>query len=207
MLDLLQAYNQLLLEDQSKKLVTVNTHQGLYTYSRLPFGVAWAPAVFQRTMESILQGIDGVACYIDDIITGKTTKEHLDHLEEVLKRLAEHGVKAKKDKCRFFEDSVEFLGHLIDAKGIHTTPDKLRAIVDAPAPRNVNELCSFLGFLNYYSKFIPQSATILHPLNPLLCKNTKWEWSKECQESFDSAKKHSPLPLCWFTITPPYLFV
>ena len=188
-LDLLQAYNQLLLDNQSKKLVTINTHQGLYSYNRLPFGAASAPAVFQRTMESILQGIDGVACYIDDIIiTGKSTKERLDHLEEVLKRLSEHGVKTKKDKCRFFEDSVEFLGHMIDAKGIHTTPDKLQAIVDAPAPRNVNELRSFLGQLNYYRKFIPRSATILHPLNALLCKNAKWNWSPECQKSFESAK-------------------
>ena len=189
-LDLAQAYNQLLLNDQSKKLVTVNTHQGLYSYNRLPFGVASAPALFQRTMENILQGIGGVACYIDDIIvTGKTIKEHLDHLEEVLKRLAKHGVKAKKDKCRFLEGSVEFLGHVIDAEGIHATPNKLRAIVDAPAPQNVNELRSFLGLLNYYNKFIPQSATILHPLNALLCKNVKWKWSKKCQESFDTAKK------------------
>ena len=67
-------------------------------------------------MESILQGIDAVACYIDYIIiTGKSTKESLDHLEEVLKRLSEHGVKTKKDKCHFFEGSVEFLGHMIDA--------------------------------------------------------------------------------------------
>lgn len=188
-LDLMQAFNQLQLDDQSKKLVTVNTHQGLYSYTRLPFGVASAPAVFQRTMESILQGIDGVACYIDDIIiTGKSAKEHLDHLEDVLKRLAEHGVHAKKDKCRFFQDSVEFLGHKIDAEGIHATPDKLRAIVDAPSPQNATELRSFLGLLNYYGKFIPQAATILHPLNALLCKDAKWMWSEECRESFEAAK-------------------
>ena len=155
-----------------------NTHQGLYSYSRLPFGVASAPAVFQRTMGCILQGIEGVACYIDDIIiTGRTTKEHLDRLEEVLKRLAQHGVKARKDKCRFLQDGVEFLGHIIDAKGIHTTPDKLQAIVDAPSPQNVTELRSFLGLLNYYSKFISQSATILHPLNALPCKTVKWRWT------------------------------
>ena len=189
-LDLLQAYNQLLLDDHSKKLVTINTHQGLYSYSRLPFGVASAPAVFQRTMECILQGIEGVACYIDDIIiTGRTTKEHLDRLEEVLKRLAQHGVKARKDKCRFLQDSVEFLGHMIDAKGIHTTPDKLQAIVDAPSPQNVTELRSFLGLLNYYGKFISQSATIMHPLNALLCKNVKWRWTPQCQESFEQAKR------------------
>ena len=78
-LDLLQACNQLLLDDHSKKLVTIHTHQGLYSYNRLPFGVASAPAVFQRTMEAVLQGIDSVACYVDDIIiTGSSTREHLE---------------------------------------------------------------------------------------------------------------------------------
>ena len=71
--------------------------------------------------------------------------------------MIEHGLKAKKDKCRFLEGSVEFLGQVIDAEGIHDTPDK---IVDAPAPQNVNELHSFLGLLKYYNKFIPQSATL-----------------------------------------------
>ncbi len=190
MLDLLQAYNQLLLDDRSKKLVTINTHQGLYSYNRLPFGVESAPAVFQRTMEQILQGNDGVACNIDDIvITGKTDQDHLDGLEKVLKRLSKHGVRAKKAKCRFFQDSVEFLGHLIDADGIHTTPEKLRSIVDAPIPQNITELRSFLGLLNYYNKFVPQAATTLHPLNSLLCKNATWSWTSECQKRFQQAKR------------------
>ena len=95
-LDLKQAYNQLQLDEHSEKLVTINTHKGLYSYNRLPYGVASAPAIFQRTMETILQGVDGVACYLDDlIITGRSDKEHL--------------VKANMDKCRFFQDSVEFL--------------------------------------------------------------------------------------------------
>lgn len=81
-----------------------------------------------------------------------------------------------------------FLGHRIDAEGIHTTDDKLLAIQKAPAPRNVTELRSFLGLINYYGKFIPQAATLLHPLNALLCKNKVWKWSKECQRSFEAAK-------------------
>ena len=83
-LDLTNAYNQLLLDGDSRKFVTINTHKGLYQYTRLPFGIASAPAIFQRTMDTILQGIEGVACYIDDIIvTGKTAEEHFQHLEEV----------------------------------------------------------------------------------------------------------------------------
>ena len=189
-LDLTHAYNQLLLDEDSRKFVTINTPKGLYQYTRLPFGIASAPAVFQRTMDTILQGVNGVACYIDDIIvTGKTPAEHLEHLEEVLKRLLQHGVHVKRQKCRFLQSSVSFLGHRIDAEGIHPLDDKLQAIVQAPTPTNVQELRSFLGLINYYGKFIPNAATILGPLNQLLRKDAKWKWSQECEHSFVEAKK------------------
>ena len=185
-LDLTHAYNQLLLDKESRKFVTINTHKGLYQYSRLPFGIASAPAVFQRTMDTILQGVQGAACYIDDIIvTGKTPDEHLKHLEEVLKRLLSHGVRVNNAKCRFLESSVSFLGHRIDTEGIHLLQEKLTAILQAPAP----ELRSFLGLINYYGKFIPNAATILAPLNKLLCKDAEWKWSAQCQQSFETAKK------------------
>ena len=181
-LDLTHAYNQLIPDEDSRKYVTINTHKGLYQYTRLPFGIASAPAVFQRTMDTILQGIEGVACYIDDIIiTGKTTEEHLEHLR--------HGVHVKKPKCSFLQPSVIFLGHRIDAEGIHPTDDKLKAIVEAPTPRNVQELRSFLGLINYYGKFIPNAATILAPLNNLLRKEAEWRWNDTCQKSFEFAKQ------------------
>ena len=84
-LDLLSAYQQILLDDESAKLLTINTHQGLYNYSRLPFGVASAPALFQKTMDGILQGIPHCICYLDDIlVTGRSHAEHLRNLETVL---------------------------------------------------------------------------------------------------------------------------
>ena len=141
-------------------------------------------------MDTILQGIDGVACYIDDIIiTGKTDEEHLAHLEEVLKRLERHGLHVKLPKCRFLQSSVIFLGHLINADGIHPTDEKLKAIVQAPSPENVQELRSFLGLINYYGKFIPNAATVLAPLNELLRKDVKWRWTQRCQTSFQAAKE------------------
>ena len=168
-LDLSHAYNQLLLDEESRKFVTINTHKGLYQYTRLPFGIASA---FQRTMDTILQG---TACYIDDIIvTGKSDDEHLAHLEEVLKRLLRHGVHVNQAKCRFLQPSVVFLGHRIDSDGIHPTDEKLAAITQAPAPENLQELRSFLGLINYYGKFIPNAATLLAPLNELLRKDAKW---------------------------------
>ena len=189
-LDLTSAYNQLLLDEESRKYVTINTPQGLYRYTRLPFSIASAPAVFQRTMDTILQGVPGVACYIDDIIvTGKTLDEHMEHLEEVFKRLLRHGVRVNRTKCRFLKSSVNFLGHRIDAEGIHPLQEKLSAILQAPAPKSVQELRSFLGLINYYGKFIPNAASILAPLNKLLCKDAEWKWSAQCQQSFEQAKK------------------
>ena len=119
-IDLTHAYNQVQLDDESKKYVTINMHKGLYQYTKLPFGIASAPAIFQHTMDTILQGAKGVACYIEDlIITEKSDLEHLANLEEVLKHLLRHRVCVKRLKCRVLQSSVEFLGHRVDAEGIH----------------------------------------------------------------------------------------
>ena len=97
------------LDDCSKELVTVNTHRGLYRYNRLPFGVASAPALFQRAMDTVLQGIPNVICYIDDIlVSGKDHSHHLKNLEEVLKRLLEEGITVKRSKCTFLSSEVEY---------------------------------------------------------------------------------------------------
>ena len=101
-LDMSQAYQQLLLDEDSKKFVVINTHQGLYQFNWLTFGVASAPGIFQRVIKSLLSGIPRVVVYIDDIlVTGKTQEAHLAALEEVLKRLGNAGLRLKKEKCVF----------------------------------------------------------------------------------------------------------
>ncbi|CAB4020403.1 Hypothetical predicted protein, partial [Paramuricea clavata] len=100
-LDMSQAYQQILLEDESKKYTTINTHKGLFQYNRLPYGVSSSPGIFQRTMENLLQGIPFVVVRVDDIlVSGSNDEEHLANLEEVLKRLSEHGLRLKKKKQR-----------------------------------------------------------------------------------------------------------
>lgn len=189
-LDLTQAYLQCELDSESQKYCTINTHRGLYQYKRLPFGISTAPAIFQKTMDTILQGIDGAMCYIDDIlVTGATEEEHLRRLEEVLRRLQAHGVRMKKSKCSFCVDSVEYLGHRVDAEGLRTTPEKMRAIDQAPPPKNVQQLRSFLGLLNYYRKFLPNLASIIQPMNDLLQKGRTWVWSSKCAQAMKSAKQ------------------
>ena len=115
-LDLTHAYNQVVLDDDALKYLTISTHRGLYQYTRLPFGVASAPSVFQKMMDTILQGMDWVICYLDDIlVSGRTEEEHLINLRKVLERLQEHGIRAKRAKCTFLKTSVQYLGHVIGA--------------------------------------------------------------------------------------------
>ena len=190
-LDLSQAFLQLPLDEQSQKLVVINTHKGMYKFKRLPFGVASAPAMFQKVMDTVLQGIPGVACYIDDIIvTGATEKEHLLNVERVLQALQKHNLRCKWSKCRFMQDRVEFLGLIIDSEGLHASPEKIKAVLEAPQPRNVKQLRSFLGMMNYYRKFIPDLATLLKPLTILLQKNCRWYWKAPQAQAFREAKQH-----------------
>ena len=146
-LDLSQAYQQLSLDEESKQYVVINnTHKRLYRYTRLPYGISSVPGIFQHVMENLLRAIPGVIVYLDDIlVTGHTTQEHLKSLEEVLRRLEEGGLIVKKSKCEFMVPSVQYLGHHIDTKGLHPLQEKVRAIEEAPAPRSVKELRSYLG--------------------------------------------------------------
>ena len=189
-IDLSQAYQQLQLDESSKKYVVINTQRGLFRYTRLPYGISSAPGIFQKAMETLLQGIPCVSVYIDDIlITGENETEHLQSLEEVLKRLARAGLRAKKAKCQFMVPSVTYLGYVIDAEGLHPLPDKIRAIREAPTPKNVTELKSYLGLLTYYGKFLPNLSTRLAPLYKLFRKHVPWKWSSEQDKAFQQSKE------------------
>ncbi len=189
-LDLRHAYQQLPLDEDSKKYVVINTTKGLFRYTRLPYGISSAPGIFQREMEHLFQGIPGVVVYLDDIlITGEDEASHLKTLESVLCRLSETGLKVKKGKCLFMAPTVTFLGHRIDAEGLHPLLDKMEAIEAAPAPTNVTELKSFLGLLTYYGKFLPNLSTKLTPLYRLLRHDAPWKWSTEQDKVFCESKK------------------
>ena len=173
-LDLSQAYLQVPVDEESKQYLTINIHQGLCVYDRLPFGVSSAPAIFQKLVDTVLQGVSGVTCYIDDILVSSADEDsHLQSLEEVFNRLEKHGFRLKLDKCEFLLKSIEYLGDVVSKDGIQPVTTKVEAIVNAPIPANVQQLRSFLGLTNYYGKFIPNLATLLHPLNVLLQANKK----------------------------------
>ena len=177
-LDLKNAYQQLPLDPDSQQFVTINTHRGLYRYKRLPFGIASSPAIFQRTMDIILQGLEHVAAIQDDIlITGKDDEHHIQNLNTVLSRLDSYGLRLQLNKCKFMQQSVTYMGCVISAEGISPMEDKLKAIKKAPRPENCTQLRAFPGMINYHGKFIRNLSSILQPLNQLLQKDQEFRWS------------------------------
>ena len=187
--DLKSAYNQLVLEKESRQFLTINTHRGLLRPTRLSFGYSAAPSLFQRTIETLLAGIDGVGVFLDDVvITGRDMQEHNIALREVLRRLSDAGLRVNRDKCSFGVPSVQYLGFKVSERGVETTEDKVSAIRSAPDPQNVSQLRSWLGLINYYGKFLPNLASVLSPLHRLLRRDVQWVWSDSEKRAFQTAK-------------------
>ena len=131
-------------------------------------------------MDKIFLGLSHVDWYLDDMLVSGTTEQvHLKNLEEVFKRLEKYGLQVRKSKCTFFQDSVEYLGHVIDKEGLRPVKEKIKAMVAAKSPVNIEQLQSFLGMVNYYGKFIPNLSTIEVPLNQLRRKDVPWKWTKK----------------------------
>lgn len=133
-IDLAKAYLQMEVRPEDQFLLTLNTHKGLYKPTRLIYGIASAPAIWQRQMEIILQGIEGVSVFLDDIkITGPDDSTHLLRLE-FLKRLSKHNMRVNVEKCEFFASSIDFCGYCIDFHGIHKQRKRVDAICDMRRP-------------------------------------------------------------------------
>ena len=189
-LDLSQAYQQIQLDEDCKRYVTINTHKGLFRCNRLPYGVSSNPGIFQRTLENVVQGIPNVFVRVDDIlITGKTRDSYLKTLSDVLERFKKIGIRLKKRKCTFLAKEVVYLGFIITKDGIQPVENKVEAIDKAPRHTNVSELKAYLGMLAYYNRFLKNLSTLLHPLNSLLQSKVKWTWGVEQEKAFLESKK------------------
>ena len=189
-IDLKTAFQQLELDEASKELCTVNTNKGLLKVNRLPFGVASSPTLWQRTMDSILTNLPGVCCFIDDIlVAAKTETEHLNRLKALFKRLQDNDVLIKPEKYVFMTKEISYLGFKITDKGLFKTDEKIKAIIESLAPTNISEVRSFLGLVTFYSKFVPNLATMAALIYQLTPKSVPFDWNEKCQKAFQSLKQ------------------
>ncbi|XP_015276919.1 PREDICTED: uncharacterized protein LOC107119009 [Gekko japonicus] len=207
-LDLKSGYYQIEMEEKDKPKTAFTTPMGNWQFRMMPQGLTNAPATFQRMMERVMKDINltEVIAFLDDlIIFSATLEEHEARLMKVLQRLIEHGLKLSVSKCKFFQTSVKYLGHIISQEGIQPDPDKLSALMDWPRPKTIRELRTCLGVAGYYRRFVKNYSSITKPLTSLLagsapCKKKghrfgkhsqelEGQWSEACQEAFETIKK------------------
>lgn len=191
-LDLQSGYWQVELDEASKPLTAFVTDQGLFEFNRMPFGLCNAPSTFSRAMSRAMKGIlwSEVLIYLDDVIVfARTFDEYLSRLQNVFDRLRAANLKLKSQKCKFGQEKVTFLGHVVTPDGVTTDPRKCEAIQKVPVPHRVKELRSFLGLTNYYARFVPRYREIARPLYRLTRKNMPFIWTTECQMAFEKLKQ------------------
>jgi hypothetical protein len=191
-IDLRAGYNNIRIAPGHEYKTAFRTRYGLFEYLVMPFGMTNSPATFQYFMNDIFHDMTDVfvIIYLDDILIFSTNLEdHRVHVKKVLERLREHNLHAKPEKCKFHTSSVEYLGVIITPEGVRMDPKKVQAIIQWPAPRKVKELQSFLGFANFYRRFIDNYSGITKPLNNLLRGNAPWKWTEQCEDVFQLLKK------------------
>ena len=190
-LDLRGAYNLLRIKKGDEWKTTFRSRYGSFEYNVMPFGLVNAPATFQSYIDRALQGlVDEIAIvYLDDILVySLEEKEHHQHVRKVLQRLREHELFVKLEKCTFCTTSVEYLGFIITNRGISMDPKRTSTIAEWPVPETIKEIQSFLGFCNFYRRFIHRYSAIAGPMTSLT-KKDRFEWNQEAQESFRLLKQ------------------
>ncbi len=191
-LDLRGAYNLIRIAKGEEWKTSFRTRYGAFEYLVMPFGLMNAPATFQNFMNDVFREyLDRfMIVYLDDIlIYSSNISEHVGHVKLVLDRLKQNNLFAKLEKCVFHAPSLEFLGYVISNKGISMDKNKVEVIVNWPVPSSIKALQSFLGFGNFYRRFIASYSSLARPLFDLLKKNAVFEWNNECKQAFAFLKK------------------
>lgn len=190
-LDLSQGYYQVELDRESRKYTAFTTDRGQWQMKRLPMGLKTSPSAFSRLMTVAMSGLNYDKCfvYLDDLIVfGRNLIEHNKNLTSIFTRLRKVRLKLNPLKCEFLKKQILYLGHIISSNGILPDPDKVKALKNYPIPKNSDEIKRFVAFANYYRKFIPNFAEKTVPLNKLCRKYATFEWTKECENSFNFLK-------------------
>lgn len=190
-LDLNMGYYHIELNPDSKKLCTIVLPFGKFEYQRLPMGLCNSPDIFQEKMSELMDGLNFVRAYIDDLlaITNGTFEDHLEKLELIFKRLRQAGLKVNANKSFFAKHELEYLGYWITRDGIQPVSKKVEAIQRIAPPKNKRELRKFIGIVNYYRDMWIRRSHVLAPLAALTGKTAKWKWGQQQQWAFEKMKK------------------
>jgi hypothetical protein len=198
-IDLRSGYHQVRIKGEDIHKTAFRTRYGHYEFVVVPFGLTNAPATFMCLMNNVLSKFldKFVLVFIDDIlIYSKNREEHEEHLRLVLQVLREHQLYAKFSKCDFFQKQIHYLGHVLSKEGVAVDPDKIRSIMEWPTPKDVSDIRSFMGLAGYYRRFIKDFSKIGCPITALQKKGTKFLWTQQCEERFQTLKHlltHAPV--------------
>ncbi|KAD5960811.1 hypothetical protein E3N88_12283 [Mikania micrantha] len=191
-IDLRSGYHQLRVQEEDIPKTAFRTRYGHYEFLVMPFGLTNAPAVFMDLMNRVCKPyLDKfVIVFIDDIlIYSQSEEEHAEHLRLLLELLKQEQLYAKFSKCDFWMREVQFLGHIVNEKGIHVDPAKIEAIKNWEAPKTPTEVRQFLGLAGYYRRFIEGFSKIAQPLTALTHKGTKYNWTDKQEAAFQLLKQ------------------
>lgn len=192
-LDLKTGYNLVRIADGDEWKTAFRTRYGAYEFLVMHFGLTNAPATFQNFMNDTFHEIldKFLAAYLDDLIIyteSDDLNEHIKQVREVLLRCRKAGLYANPKKCEFHVTTIEYVGYIVSPKGLSMDPSKVQTILDWPVPTTVRDVQSFLGFANFYRRFVRAFAVISKPLTSLTRKDVPFEWSKACEHAFRTLK-------------------